>query len=87
MAYAAIDSTSRQRVTEPEEYAGFWVCDPREKRIGRAQKLFVNGSGEPEYISVRMGFFGFRSLGFRSLLLPPVQDIAVTEQLGVRGLQ
>ena len=35
----------------------------------------MNGSGEPEYISVKMVFFGFSS----SLLLP-VQDVAVNEQ-------
>ena len=41
----------------------------------------MNGSGEPEYISVRMGFFGFRSL------LLPVQDIAVNEQRRMLVLQ
>ena len=81
MAYAAIDSTSRQRVTKPEEYAGFWVLDPREKRIGKVEELFVNVMGEPEYISVRIGFFGFRSL------LLPVQDIAVNEQRRILVLQ
>jgi hypothetical protein len=58
----------------PEEYAGFWLCDPREKRIGMVQKLFLNRSGEPEYIRVSVGFFGFKSV------LIPVQDVAVDEQ-------
>jgi len=52
LGYAAVDSKSSQRFTESEEYAGFWVCDPREKRIGRIEKLFVNVNGEPEYITV-----------------------------------
>jgi hypothetical protein len=81
LAYAAVDCKSRQRFTEPEEYAGFWVCDPRAKTIGMVEKLIVNARGEPEYISVRMGFFGLKKL------LLPVQDITVNEQRGILVLQ
>ena len=31
MAYATADSKSRERFARPEEYAGFWLCDAREK--------------------------------------------------------
>ena len=41
----------------------------------------MNKSGEPEYISVRIGFFGFKSL------LLPVQDIALNEQRRILVLQ
>jgi hypothetical protein len=34
----------------------------------------LNWSGEPEYISVSVGFFGFKSV------LLPVQDVVVDEQ-------
>ena len=81
MSYAALDSKSIQRFARPEEYVGFWLCDPREKRIGMVKKLFVNWSGEPEYISVMMGFFGFKSV------LLPVQNVAVDEQRRILVLQ
>jgi hypothetical protein len=81
LSYAAVDSKSSQRFAGPEEYAGFWLCDPREKRIGMVEKLFVNWSGEPEYIRVNMGFFGFKSV------LLPVQDVAVDEQRRILVLQ
>ena len=81
MSYAAVDSKSSQRFAGPEEYAGFWLCDPREKRIGMVQKLFLNRSGEPEYIRVNVGFFGFKSV------LLPVQDVTVDEQRRILMLQ
>ena len=54
-----------------EECAGYVVCDPRRQKIGRAEKLFLNGSGEPEYIRVKTGLFGFKRI------LIPVQTVAV----------
>ena len=57
-----------------EEYVGYTVCDPRGQKIGRAEKLFLNGSGEPEYIRVKMGLFGFKTV------LIPVQTVAADEQ-------
>ena len=81
MPYAAVESKSSQRFAGPEEYAGFWLCDPREKRLGMVEKLFLNWSGEPEYIRVRMGFFGFKSV------LLPVQNVAVDEQRRILVLQ
>jgi hypothetical protein len=52
-----------------------------EKRVGKVKKLFVNASGEPEYISVKMGFFGLRCV------LLPVQNVAVDEQRRTLVLQ
>ena len=60
---------------------GFWLCDPRKKRIGMVEKLFVNGSGEPEYIRVRMGFFGFKGV------LLPVRNVPVDKQRRILVLQ
>ena len=57
-----------------EEYVGYKVCDPRGQKIGRAEKLFLNGSGEPEYIRVKTGIFGFKTV------LIPVQTVAADEQ-------
>jgi PRC-barrel domain len=81
LPYAAVDSKLSQTFARPEEFAGFWLCDPREKRIGMVEKLFVNWSGEPEYIRVSVGFFGFKSV------LLPVQDVAVDEQRRILVLQ
>lgn len=64
-----------------EEYEGYAVCDPRGEKIGRAQKLFLNGSGEPEYIRVKLGFFGFKTI------LIPVQTVAAHEERRTLVLQ
>jgi len=81
LSYAAVDSKPRQRFAGPWEYAGFWLCDPRGKRIGMVEKLFLNWSCEPEYIRVSVGFFGFKSV------LLPVQDVTVDEQRRILVLQ
>jgi hypothetical protein len=52
---------------------GYAVCDPRGQKIGRAETFFVNRSGEPEYIRVKMGFFGLKTV------LIPVQAVAADE--------
>jgi hypothetical protein len=64
-----------------EEYAGYAVCDPRGQKIGRAERFFVNGSGDPEYIRVKMGLFGFKTV------LIPVQAIAADEEQRTLVLQ
>jgi hypothetical protein len=65
----------------PEKYAGYAVCDPRGQKIGRAEEFFVNWSGEPEYIKVKMGFFGFKTV------LIPVQAVAADEERRALVLQ
>jgi hypothetical protein len=52
-----------------------------EKSGSMVEKLFVNWSGEPEYILLRMGFFGLKSV------LLPVQDVAVDDQRRILVLQ
>ena len=68
-------------IRAPEEYAGYTVCDPRGQKIGRAERLFVNGRGEPEYIRVKMGLFGFKAV------LIPVQMVAADEERRALVLQ
>ena len=60
--------------TEPGWCEGYEILDPLGRRIGRAEKLFVNGDGYPEYVRVRLGFFGSRSV------LIPVQDVGVDDE-------
>jgi hypothetical protein len=61
-------------IRAPEKYAGYAVCDPRGQKIGRAEEFFLNGSGEPEYIRVKMGLLGIKTI------LIPVQAAAVDEE-------
>jgi hypothetical protein len=50
------------RLEAPEEYAGYEVRDPLGQRLGSVERLFVNDGEEPEYIRVKMGLFGLKSV-------------------------
>jgi hypothetical protein len=54
----------------PEEYVGYEVLDPLGRKIGRAEKLFFNRNGGPEYVRVRIGVL------FARHVFIPVQDVA-----------
>ncbi len=72
---AANRRRSYDRVEAPRrEYFDYLVCDPEGRKIGRVKELFANGHGEPQYIRVRMGFFGLRSV------LIPVCFVVVDEE-------
>ena len=58
----------------PEQYAGYEVRDPLDRRIGTVERVFLNGGGDPEYIRTRMGLLGKR------LLLLPVRMVAVDDE-------
>ncbi len=81
MAYVANKEGLRERLEEPERYAGYAVRDPVGRKIGNLEKLFVNADQEPEYASVRIGFFEFRTV------LIPVQAVAVDEKRRALVLQ
>jgi len=53
---------------------GYAVYDPLRQKIGRAERVFVNWNEEPEYIRVRIGFFGLKSV------LIPVQLAEVDDE-------
>ncbi len=53
---------------------GYGVYDPLGQRIGKAENIFVNGNGEPEYIKVKMGLFGLKSV------LIPVESVAIDQE-------
>lgn len=59
------------RFAAPEEYIGFEVLDARYRKMGRVGELLVNAAGEPEYVRVRVGWLGLRSV------LVPVRAIWV----------
>ena len=78
-------ASNRSRITDvfevPEEYAGYMLCDPRRRRIGRVRKLFVNAYGEPEYVRVKTSLFELKDI------LIPVTSIAVDEERRILTLQ
>ncbi len=78
LTYAAEPRASFEK---PDEYVSYAVCDPLGKKVGSVEKLFVNGGGEPEYIRIKMGL-----LGLKSVLLP-VLYVAVDEERRVLILQ
>ena len=63
------------------EYADYLVCGPTGRKIGRVREFYTNRRGEPEYIMVRMGHFGLRSV------LIPVGLVALDEKRRTLTLQ
>jgi hypothetical protein len=55
----------------PRQCAGYWVRDPRRRKIGKLKRLFLNGSGGPEYAEVKVGLFGMKTV------LIPLQTVSV----------
>jgi hypothetical protein len=64
-----------ERFETPKQCAGYWVRDPRGRKIGRLKRLFLNGSGGAEYAEVKVGLFGLKTV------LIPVQIVTVNAEL------
>ena len=64
-----------ERFETPKQCAGYWVRDPRGRKIGRLKRLFLNGSGGAEYAEVKVGLFGLKTV------LIPVQTVTVNAEL------
>lgn len=80
--YVAANPEERSRsIQNTEHYAKYKVCDPSGRRIGRTERVFANGRGEPEYIKVKLGLFGLKTV------LIPVQSVAVDEERRALVLQ
>jgi hypothetical protein len=60
-----------ERFDEPKQCAGYWVRDPRGRKIGRLKRFYLNGSGGAEYAEVKVGIFGMKTI------LIPVQSVSV----------
>ena len=58
----AIHAERRERLLEPRKWTGYEVHDPLGQEMGRAEQIFANANDEPEYIKVKMGFFGLKSV-------------------------
>jgi hypothetical protein len=80
--YVAVSPEERSSSIQTAElYAKYKVCDPSGRKIGRTERVFANGRGEPEYIRVKMGLFGLKTV------LLPVQSVAVDEERRALVLQ
>jgi hypothetical protein len=64
-----------ERFEAPKQCAGYWVRDPRGRKIGRLKRLFLNESGGAEYAEIKVGLFGLRTI------LIPVQTVSVDDEL------
>ena len=53
--------TDRSKPMEGVDYAGYTVRDRDGGRIGKVDNLFLDEDDRPEYVGVKMGFFGTRS--------------------------
>ena len=51
-----------ERFETPKQCAGYRVCDPRGRKVGRLKRLYLNERGGPEYAEVKVGFFGLRTV-------------------------
>lgn len=60
---------------------GYSVCDPRGRKIGSVAELYFNGYDEPEYINLKMGLFGLKTV------LIPVTGVLVNEEQRTLVLQ
>jgi len=58
----AIHEEPQERFLEPQEWRGYEVYDPLGQKIGQAEEILVNVSDDPEYIKVKMGFFGLKTV-------------------------
>ena len=55
------DERTDRFATVEDEYAGYTVRDPNGGKIGKVDDLFLDENDRPEYVSVKIGFFGTRS--------------------------
>ena len=60
-----------ERFETPHQCAGYWVRDPRGRKIGKLKRLFLNGSGGAEYAEVKVGLFGMKTI------LIPLQNVSI----------
>ena len=77
MAAAALDNepnVGSASSAASKRGAGYAVYDPLGQKIGSAEQVFMNRNEEPEYVRVRIGLFGWRSV------LIPVQFAEVNDE-------
>jgi hypothetical protein len=71
----------RDRQETREEYFDYLVRDLEGRKISRVVETFTNRRGEPQYIRVRVGLFGLKSV------LIPVCFVTLDEERRTLTLQ
>jgi hypothetical protein len=66
-------NVSRARVAATNNGSGYSVYDPVGQKIGIVERVFANSDGEPEYIRLRIGLCGTKTV------LIPVQFVETAE--------
>jgi hypothetical protein len=61
----ATHAEPREQVLAPQDWIGYEVHDLLGQRIGQAEEVFANADDDPEYIRVKIGL-----LGSKSVLIP-----------------
>lgn len=77
MAHASVDTKSKNKSAgsaAPKRCAGYAVYDPLGQKIGVVEEVFANRDARPQYVRVRIGFFGGRSV------LIPVQFVETDQE-------
>ena len=76
MSESKVDEKHDER-SAPEGFAGYTLCDPVRREIGKVEQVFSGVGGEVQYVMVkiRVGFFWRRA----SVLIP-VMDTVVDEK-------
>jgi hypothetical protein len=55
-------NVSRARAAATNNGSGYSVYDPVGQKIGIVERVFANSDGEPEYIRLRIGLFGTKTV-------------------------
>ncbi len=64
-----------ERVEEPQRYAGYRLLDPLGQKIGKVERVFTSGRGDPQYIRVKVGWMRSKTLFI------PTDRVALDEAL------
>ncbi len=54
MSHTIVHTESGEKFLAPEEYVGYALLDPSGRKMGSVVAIFVNGSGDPEYVRARI---------------------------------
>ena len=76
-----LDDESGERFASPAEFAGYALQGPSGREIGKTEKLFVNGKGGAEYVSVKVGFF------LHKTFLIPVDSVSADGERRILALR
>ncbi len=78
----AVAGESSERLARQTGFVGYALQDPLGHEIGKVEKIFVNGRGEPEYGAVKIA-----SLWRRKSVLIPVQSTSLDDERRALVLQ